>query len=550
MSTNFPGSADSYSTHNPGDTISGSHVNNLQDAVAAIEKVALGPQVYNVKGYGAVGDGSTDDATAINLAISAANTAGGGIVYFPSATYIVGSSLTLYSKVFLVGAGIEGTIIKLKNSSNVDVIRTNSFATLTGGNTTGGIYNFGIADLTIDGNVSNQSSACNGISIYGYGYIIKNVRVRNCYTDGIYSEWSTSSSSPGQDAMEAQYSNVKVHDCTNRGINFHGPHDSQFTNIITYSCHRPFHIEPGGIAAGCQVTNLHSWLVTTGGDWSVVLGNGFGSVTNMLAEGGLTGQVLILDGNIVGHGWNIFAAVTLPDTCYGIQIGDVTHSVAGLQIAASIYECQGGAVRFTNETGACILEFNVYLTTGTYVGSTPSSTTKMRMMQCGVNGGNFIESGGIGQSWTLTSTSFSNCFNFNLSSNRLELVNGSNLRGYSGNFSSQTYNVDCSTGHTAGGSYSSASQGSATVLTSSSTITPALGTSNYRMNPSGAVTGIILATASTDGFEICIYNESANLITFAASGTSHVADGTSATIPANTMKIFRWNNAKSLWYHN
>src|SRR6266496_2044581 len=43
----------------------------------------------NVKMFGATGDGTTDDTTAINNAITAAGT--GGKVYFPAGTYRVGS---------------------------------------------------------------------------------------------------------------------------------------------------------------------------------------------------------------------------------------------------------------------------------------------------------------------------------------------------------------------------------------------------------------------------------------------------------------------------
>ncbi len=49
---------------------------------------------YNVKNYGAVGDGSTDDTTAIKAAIDDVVTnRGGGTLYFPSGVYVVGGAL-------------------------------------------------------------------------------------------------------------------------------------------------------------------------------------------------------------------------------------------------------------------------------------------------------------------------------------------------------------------------------------------------------------------------------------------------------------------------
>jgi hypothetical protein len=51
------------------------------------------PKVYNVKEYGAVGNGSDDDTAAIQSAINAAYTAGGGIVWIPRGVYAIGGAL-------------------------------------------------------------------------------------------------------------------------------------------------------------------------------------------------------------------------------------------------------------------------------------------------------------------------------------------------------------------------------------------------------------------------------------------------------------------------
>jgi len=45
------------------------------------------PAVYNIRSYGATGDGKSIDSPAINKAIDAATAAGGGQVYFPAGTY-------------------------------------------------------------------------------------------------------------------------------------------------------------------------------------------------------------------------------------------------------------------------------------------------------------------------------------------------------------------------------------------------------------------------------------------------------------------------------
>jgi len=66
-----------------------------------------GARVYNVRDYGAAGDGASDDTTEIQSAIDTAEAAGGGIVYFPAGRYIVTSQLTVQaSNVRLLGDGL------------------------------------------------------------------------------------------------------------------------------------------------------------------------------------------------------------------------------------------------------------------------------------------------------------------------------------------------------------------------------------------------------------------------------------------------------------
>ena len=59
------------------------------------------PVSYNIRDYGATGDGVTIDSDAINAAIQAASESGGGTVWFPAGTYLsysvrMKSHITLY----------------------------------------------------------------------------------------------------------------------------------------------------------------------------------------------------------------------------------------------------------------------------------------------------------------------------------------------------------------------------------------------------------------------------------------------------------------------
>lgn len=69
--------------------------------------------IYNVLDYGAIGNGTADDTTAIGSAITVASNAGGGVVYLPGGKNykVTTGNITIPLKVSLVGDGPGATIV-------------------------------------------------------------------------------------------------------------------------------------------------------------------------------------------------------------------------------------------------------------------------------------------------------------------------------------------------------------------------------------------------------------------------------------------------------
>ena len=102
--------AGAYSELKPGSTQTNSRVwspKNISDYVeerlwAGVESVRT---ALNVKDYGAVGDGDTDDTAAFQSALNALNAAGGGTLHVPQGTYFMNTYARVYSNTTVEGSG-------------------------------------------------------------------------------------------------------------------------------------------------------------------------------------------------------------------------------------------------------------------------------------------------------------------------------------------------------------------------------------------------------------------------------------------------------------
>ena len=124
-----------------------------------------GGVVYNVKNYGAKGDGITDDTTTIQAAINAAGK--GGIIHFPEGTYLVSATFSSDDGLTYRGEGARQSIIKVAAThSGTNVLSLSADTEII------------VTDLGFDG--SNHLTCVKAIQTNTSG-TVKNLTITRCY---------------------------------------------------------------------------------------------------------------------------------------------------------------------------------------------------------------------------------------------------------------------------------------------------------------------------------------------------------------------------------
>jgi hypothetical protein len=346
---------------------------------------------------GATGNGTTDDSAAIMAATTAANPAlnnaapaTGGIVFFFAGVFIA-ENLTIPTAVMYVGAGMEATILKLKNSAGTThaLLSTVNFDGLVGTNPVSpndqGPWNFGLRDITLDGNKASNgaNTATAAVRFFGYGWHAEHMRIRNSATIGWWSEWSSSAAAPALgDAMEARVFDVKVHDSTTHDVVWNGPHDSDVVGLNAYNTGsgsgRGIWVQANG--NGLKATNCHSWGASHTYAWFIE-----GTATQLIhCEGeGATGGAQVFAGanDLEVMGGTYFAAA---GSTTGFVIGDGTHlNILGTYIATKILNCTTAAISFAQDRGSIVI-CNIYQTAGPAYTGTPDASSVVLIT---INGG-------------------------------------------------------------------------------------------------------------------------------------------------------------------
>jgi hypothetical protein len=147
---------------------------------------AGGYAYYNVKDYGAAGDGEADDTAAIQAAVDAAYNGYGksGTVYLPRGVYVITDTITLYNCISLLGDGYDdrpgGSAIKAGGSLSA-MIRT---AELNG-------HHLNIENLTFDGGKDSGCTIGWALDLQDFlGSRVAGIKIHNISGGGIYSRWT------------------------------------------------------------------------------------------------------------------------------------------------------------------------------------------------------------------------------------------------------------------------------------------------------------------------------------------------------------------------
>lgn len=341
--------------------------------------------VFNVKDYGAVGNGSTDDYDKINLAIAAMNAAGGGAIYFPAGNYIVtgGALTTIAQKCMVYGDGIDITKItcSARDGLKADYSSLSDHATFT------------VRDISLvtSSNSSNTALYYRGVNntTLGETFLFSRIYIIGGWTNGIKVDNTAGLNTQGAGISDCRVignpssitqtdraisisnaSNVRITGCTiwwvNYGIYLTGTYEgTTISDCLVVPCNY-------GVLSTGGATNANTWVSRTHiapKTYGIYLGSG-GSVNQNFVDScyilgndsaaiaiKLTGEDNIISNTLVMYSGGRFTGGIHIDgfgnTVVNCQIRNVTG--AALTLLAGSSKCRVDGIGFNDITGAAAI---------------------------------------------------------------------------------------------------------------------------------------------------------------------------------------------------
>ena len=325
-----------------------------------------GLSVFNVLDYGAAGDGVADDSTAIQAALDAANTAGGGVVFLPRGTYrlatVQGTSSVLLrprSNVWMMGEG-DASVLKPANGLNgAGALTFNVIYQADDDTTTTSLANAKFSDFKVD---------CNGTNNLVVDTDDKNAAIGARKGSNITVERITVTNNPGRQTFSFGDNTWvgSAHSITNLWIT-----DCRVTNV-------------GTAVTGNTVQTDHS-VIYAQADGFVCRGNVLRNTTLAAEATALEDHSSNADisGNVIenfGTAVNVVASVTDKK-----RVSYIGNKVEGCNLAFNFYQYTGFVMRDIviegnsfEVTGAVTPSVNMYTNVQTGIADVTFANNKFR----------------------------------------------------------------------------------------------------------------------------------------------------------------------------
>lgn len=338
--------------------VSGNDYDYAWGAIGVSTNVQQDLKIVSVKNFGAVGNGTTDDTTAINNAL--ANTPAGGVCYLPPGNYGVTAPIVIPPQVTLEGAHGE-TLIYTTNTPPSTPIATSlrplaSFAGVAVvrilGKTAGGYAYSAVGQklrrVTIDGTLLPAGSGIKGVQVFGFCREVALEYVTVWASTGNGFDFAVDAAATGEQSTAPQSNRILhcvAHNVTGQGFAASNMPDSTFIDCNAQGATlNGFYLAGlmNGMLIGCRSewSGQHGYYILSG-YWGTGKGSGgmemFGCQTDRNGWDGVridatgNGQILInghtarRDGRNNNAGGGNYAAIqafnaTMPIVVNGLVV--------------------------------------------------------------------------------------------------------------------------------------------------------------------------------------------------------------------------------------
>ncbi len=482
------------------------------------------------------GDGVTDQSASINAYIAASPV--GSTIYFGGNHAVASTILLLPNRTYTGPIGyLNGFTFRQVSGSNLPAVLASSDwynnATTSG-------YPIRLYNIEVDANSAGNASTQHGIVLMNFNSVIEDCSVINSAGNGITTSASNRANTAISNTMvENRIINCKVNGCGARGIymkdaNLNANTDWYLEGCIVSNCIGDCIAADN--AAGAFVQRNHVYGGSANG---YTLGNCY--------------STFIISNEVDGYG----TGVTSGNYIYGMYLGLIGPRAVVIEgnIVSNPVEIAGAHYHHVEVHSSFVGNARAHVANNHVLGAWPSSAAEsLGINYSGVVGGTlFVRD--INNKFELIS--FNRAFDTHTGFDSLELANPAVFQwgaaaywtSDNGLTTKASINADGNGSIVSSGGFAGGQSASAVVIATAGTITTA-GLLASVINPSAAVTGIIMQAGTVPGQVCMVVNQSTFGVTFNTTpATSRVADSaTLSAIPGLSHRIFVWNSLTSLWY--